>query len=115
MHITLHTDYALRVLIYLASNDERLPTIGDPALFGLLGYVLQKSGCETVPLLLGFVLGPLFEEHLRRALLLARGDASVFLQRPLSLALLLAALALILGALSPTARRARRQLATEPG
>ena len=85
------------------------------ALFGLLGYLLQKSGCETVPLLLGFVLGPLFEEHLRRALLLARGDASVFLQRPLSLALLLAALALILGALSPTARRARRQLATEPG
>jgi putative tricarboxylic transport membrane protein len=59
------------------------------AALGLLGYVLAKLDCEPAPLLLGYVLGPLFEEHLRRGMLLARGDATVFFTRPISLALML--------------------------
>ena len=46
--------------------------------FGLLGYVLIKLGCEPAPLLLGFVLGPLLEEHLRRAMIISRGDPMIF-------------------------------------
>jgi len=82
------------------------------AFFGLLGYLLQKFDCEPAPLLLGFILGPLFEEHLRRTLLLSRGDPSVFLSRPLSLVLLLAAAALLCTALTPSARRIRAQALT---
>jgi TctA family transporter len=53
---------------------------------GVLGYVLIKLGCEPAPLVLGYVLGPLMEEYLRRALLLSRGDPTVFFTRPISLA-----------------------------
>jgi len=56
--------------------------------FGLLGYMLLKLGCEPAPMLLGFVLGPLMEEYLRRALRISRGDPTIFFTRPLSLALL---------------------------
>ena len=58
------------------------------AFFGLLGYVLVKLRCEPAPLLLGFVLGPLLEENLRRAMILSRGDPTTFLTRPISAALL---------------------------
>ena len=77
------------------------------AFFGLLGYFLVKLGCEPAPLLLGFVLGPLLEEHLRRAMVISRGDPTVFLTRGTSLALLIvAALALIVAVL-PAIRRKR--------
>src|SRR5438034_7159105 len=66
------------------------------ALFSVVGYVFYKLSCEAAPLLLGFILGPMMEEHLRRALLLSRGDPFVFLQRPISLGLLIAAVLLIL-------------------
>jgi TctA family transporter len=75
--------------------------------FGVLGYVFIKLRCEPAPLLLGFVLGPLMEENLRRALLLSRGDPTVFLTRPLSLALLLAALALVVMLVLPAVRQTR--------
>jgi TctA family transporter len=65
------------------------------AIFGVVGYVFQKLGCEPAPLLLGFILGPMMEENLRRAMLLSRGDPSTFFSRPLSLGLLLAAVALV--------------------
>ena len=65
------------------------------AIFGVLGYIFQKLGCEPAPLLLGFILGPMMEENLRRAMLLSRGDPSTFFTRPLSLGLLLAAAALV--------------------
>jgi putative tricarboxylic transport membrane protein len=54
------------------------------ALFGLLGYVLTKLDCEPAPLLLGFVIGPMLEEHLRRAMIISRGDPLVFVNRPIS-------------------------------
>ena len=76
--------------------------------FGFLGYVFFKLGCEPAPLLLGYILGPLLEENLRRALVLSRGDFTVFATRPLSLVmLLLAAGLLILVAAPPSARSER--------
>ena len=65
-------------------------------LFGLIGVIFVKLECEPAPLLLGFVLGPMMEENLRRALLLSRGDPTVFFTRPLSLVMLLMAAALVL-------------------
>lgn len=77
------------------------------AAFGIIGFVLLRAGCEPTPLLLGFVLGPLLEENLRRALLISHGDPTVFVTRPLSAVLLgVAALALVLSAL-PMIRKRR--------
>src|SRR5499425_1363635 len=76
------------------------------AVFGLVGYWLSKHDFEPAPMLLGFVLGPLMEENMRRAMLIARGDASVFFTRPISATLLgLAVLLLILAALPMIARK----------
>jgi putative tricarboxylic transport membrane protein len=77
------------------------------AFFGILGYVLIKLGCEPAPLLLGFVLGPLLEEYLRRALIISRGDPTVFLTRPISLVLLVLAVAAFVLAVLPAIRRKR--------
>jgi TctA family transporter len=83
------------------------------ALFGVLGYVLIKLGAEPAPLLLGFVLGPLLEDHLRRALIISRGDPLIFIERPISAVLLaLAAGALILAVL-PAIRQKREQVFVE--
>ncbi len=78
-------------------------------LFGVIGYAFYKLGCEPAPLLLGFILGPMMEENLRRALLLSRGDWSAFITRPLSAGLLLAALAMIVVVLLPNIRRKREE------
>jgi TctA family transporter len=77
------------------------------AFFAVLGYVLIKLGCEPAPLLLGFVLGPLLERYLRRALTISQGDATVFLTRPLSLTLLILAVVAFVVAVLPTVRRKR--------
>jgi TctA family transporter len=76
-------------------------------LFGLLGIIFAKLECEPAPLLLGFVLGPMMEENLRRALLLSRGDPTVFFTRPLSLVMLCMAAALILLIVLPGFRKTR--------
>ena len=83
------------------------------AFFGILGYILIKCGCEPAPLLLGFVLGPLLEENLRRALIISRGDASVFLTRPISAALLALAVAALAVAVLPTIRKRREVVFAE--
>jgi TctA family transporter len=75
--------------------------------FGLLGYLFIKFDCEPAPLLLGFVLGPLMEENLRRAMVLSRGDPSVFVTRPLSLTLLLIAAFLLVLVVLPAVRKTR--------
>ena len=77
------------------------------ALFSLIGYVFYKLKCEPAPLLLGFILGPMMEEHLRRALLLSRGDWTTFATRPLSAGLLLAALAMVVVVALPTMSKKR--------
>jgi putative tricarboxylic transport membrane protein len=77
------------------------------ASFGLIGYVLIKLDFEPAPLLLGFVLGPMLEENLRRAMIISRGDATVFVTRPLSLALLAISLAVLILVLLPNIRAKR--------
>ncbi len=79
------------------------------ALFAIIGYAFYKLGCEPAPLLLGFILGPMMEENLRRALLLSRGDWTAFVTRPLSAGLLLAALAMVVIVLLPNIRRKREE------
>jgi putative tricarboxylic transport membrane protein len=76
-------------------------------LFGLIGYVFFKLRCEPAPLILGFILGPMMEENLRRAMLLSRGDPTVFFTRPLSLALLLMAVALVVIVALPQIKKTR--------
>jgi putative tricarboxylic transport membrane protein len=77
------------------------------AFFGILGYVVIKCGCEPAPLLLGFVLGPLLEENLRRALIISRGDPTVFVTRPISAALMVVAVGALVLAVLPAIRRRR--------
>jgi TctA family transporter len=83
--------------------------IGLVAFFGLAGYIFTKLGCEPAPLLLGFILGPMMEEYLKRALKLARGDWSVFLTRPLSAALLAIGVLLLLLVLLPAIKSKRQE------
>ena len=70
------------------SLNNSLFEVGIMAVFSLVGYCFIKLGCEPAPLLLGFILAPLMEDNLKRALLLSQGDPMTFLQRPVSLALL---------------------------
>jgi putative tricarboxylic transport membrane protein len=77
------------------------------AIFGVLGYLFYRLHCEPAPLLLGFILGPMMEENLRRALLLSRGDWSTFAVRPLSAGLLVAASLLLLIVALPAVRGKR--------
>ncbi|MEO5694323.1 MAG: tripartite tricarboxylate transporter permease [Usitatibacter sp.] len=79
------------------------------ALFGFIGYSFIKLEVEPAPLLLGFVLGPMMEENLRRALLLSRGDPVVFVTRPISLTLLVISAALILIVVSPSIAKKREE------
>ncbi|ACB34570.1 protein of unknown function DUF112 transmembrane [Leptothrix cholodnii SP-6] len=79
------------------------------AMFAVVGYIFYKLGCEPAPLLLGFILGPMMEENLRRALLLSRGDWSTFLTRPLSAGLLVAAFLMIVVVMLPSIRSKREE------
>jgi TctA family transporter len=79
------------------------------AAFGALGYLFFKLRCEPAPLILGFILGPMMEENLRRAMLLSRGDPMVFVTRPLSLSLLILAVALVVIVALPQISRKREE------
>ncbi len=79
------------------------------ALFAVIGYLFFKLGCEAAPLLLGFILGPMMEENLRRALLLSRGDWTTFVTRPLSSGLLIAAALMLVVVMLPAIKRKREQ------
>ena len=79
------------------------------ALFGLLGYIFRKLDAEPAPLLLAFVLGPMMEEFLRRALLISRGDPLVLISRPVSAAMLIIAACLVLIVVTPALRRTREK------
>jgi len=84
------------------------------AIFALVGYLFYKLSVEPAPLLLGFILGPMMEENLRRALLLSRGDWSTFVTRPLSSGLLIAAVLLIVIVTLPAIRQ-KREVAFSEG
>ena len=79
------------------------------AVFGIMGYVFVKVGCEPAPLLLGFILGPLVEEYFRRALIMSRGDMTVFVTNPISGTMLAIALILVLVVVAPSIRRTREK------
>jgi putative tricarboxylic transport membrane protein len=83
------------------------------AIFGLFGYWLVKHDFEPAPLVLAFVLGPLMEENLRRAMLIARGDPTVFATRPISAGLLLVACFLLALAALPMIRKRREEVFVE--
>jgi TctA family transporter len=80
---------------------------------GILGYVFFKLGCEPAPLMLGFILGPMMEENLRRSLLLSLGDPTVFFTRPLSAVLLLMAAALVVIVTLPAISKKREAVFAE--
>ncbi|QRM28707.1 tripartite tricarboxylate transporter permease [Microvirga sp. VF16] len=82
-------------------------------LFGFVGYVLIKFGFEPAPMLLGFVLGKLMEENLRRALIISRGSLETFIERPISAGLLAVAAILLVIALLPSIRKGRDEVFTE--
>ena len=81
--------------------------------FAILGYVFKKLDCEPAPLLLGFVLGKLMEEYLRRALTISRGDATVFFTRPLSLVLLIIAAVMLVMVFMPQIAKKREEAFVE--
>ncbi len=83
------------------------------AMFGVIGYMFLKLGAEPAPLLLGFILGPMMEENLRRALLLSRGDWSVFVTRPISASLLGVAVLLLVIVLLPSIKNKREEAFVE--
>ncbi|RIK87851.1 MAG: hypothetical protein DCC69_03395 [Hyphomicrobiales bacterium] len=92
------------------SNPYDLYTL---AVFGALGYALVRFGCEPAPLLLGFILGPMLEEHLRRAMIISRGDPMVFVTRPISATLLALSVIVLVVVLLPSVRRKREEVFVE--
>ena len=83
--------------------------------FGVLGYLFRKLDCEPAPMLLGFILGPMMEEYVRRALLISRGDPLVFVTRPISATMLIMALLLLATVLMPAVRKRREEAFQEEG
>jgi putative tricarboxylic transport membrane protein len=83
------------------------------AAFAVVGYLFYKTSCEPAPLLLGFILGPMMEENLRRALLLSRGDWSTFVTRPLSASLLIMAALMIVVVMLPSIKSKREEAFVE--
>src|SRR5512137_740401 len=80
------------------------------ALFGVLGYAFRKLGCEPAPMMLGFILGPMMEEYLRRAMLITKGDATVFFTRPISATLLVVSAIALVIVLLPTLKAKREEV-----
>jgi TctA family transporter len=83
------------------------------AAFGLLGYIFAKLDCEPAPLLLGYILGPLMEEYLRRAMTLSRGDPMIFLERPISAVMLIVAVLAMIAVVLPAVRATRHRAFAE--
>jgi putative tricarboxylic transport membrane protein len=78
-------------------------------IFGFIGYIFKKLDAEAAPMLLGFILGPMMEEYLRRTLLLSKGDPMVLLQRPISCTMLILAVALLALVLLPSFSATREE------
>jgi putative tricarboxylic transport membrane protein len=81
--------------------------------FGLLGYLMRKVGYEPAPLVLAFVLGPLLENNLRKALILSQGELTTFATRPISATCLILAAALLATPMLPALRRKRDAIALD--
>jgi TctA family transporter len=109
----LYPSIVLFCAIGVYSTNNNTFDIWMVGLFGSIGYLFIKLGVEPAPLLLGFILGPMMEEYLRRALLLSRGDWSIFATRPLSTGLLVAAGLLLAMVLLPSIKAKREEAFVE--
>jgi len=81
------------------------------AVFGVLGIVWMKLECSPVPMMLGFVLGPMLEQNLRRALVMSSGDPWVFFTRPISLGFIIATFLILILMVAPAVRKRRNAIA----
>jgi putative tricarboxylic transport membrane protein len=97
--------------VYTVNNSYSAVVIA--AFFGVVGFVLMRLECEPAPMILGFVLGPLMEENLRRAMKISSGDPMIFVQRPISLGLLIAAGLLLVVLVLPSIRGKREEVFQE--
>jgi TctA family transporter len=93
--------------------DNKIFDVYQLAVLSALGYMLLKLDCEPAPLILGFILGPMMEENLRRAMMISFGDPTVFLTRPISAAFLLAAVGLLVAIAAPAMRATREEALKE--
>ena len=92
--------------VYAANND--MFQVGETIVIGILGYILLLLDFHPAPILLGFVLGPRFEENFRRAMLISRGDIAVFVERPISAVFIALCVILIGGQLYVRMRAAKK-------
>jgi TctA family transporter len=81
------------------------------ALFGVFGFVCVKLGFPPAPMLLGYVLGPMMEENLRRAMLMSGGDPTVFVRQPISLAFIVATVLILVVMVLPAVRARHTEIA----
>ena len=109
----LYPSIVLFCAIGVYSTNNNTWDIWIVGIFGFVGYLFHKLGCEPAPLLLGLILGPMMEENLRRALLLSRGEWSVFVTRPLSASLLAGAVLLRIIVLLPAIKNKREEAFVE--
>jgi TctA family transporter len=93
--------------VYSTNNNAVLMVF--TAGFALFGYILLRFDCEPAPMILGFILGPLMEENLRRSLVLSRGDPMIFLQRPISAILLVCTAFVVALIVLPAFRKTREE------
>jgi TctA family transporter len=93
--------------VYTVNNSYSAVLIA--AFFGVAGYVFMRLDCEPAPMVLGFVLGPLMEENLRRAMRVSGGDPAIFINRPISLGLLIASAILLVIVALPAIRSKREE------
>ena len=106
----LYPAILLFCVIGIYSTNTNAAQLAICAVFAVFGYMLLRFGCEPAPLVLGFILGPVMEENLRRSLVISRGDPIVFVERPISATLLAATAAIVLAlVVLPQFRRTRKE------
>ena len=106
----LYPAILLFCVIGIYSTNTNMAQLVLCAVFAAFGYILLRFGCEPAPLVLGFILGPLMEENLRRSLVISRGDPMVFLERPISATLLAITVVIVLALIVlPQFRRTRKE------
>jgi TctA family transporter len=93
--------------VYTISNSSFAVILA--AIFGVAGYIFVRLGCEPAPMILGFVLGPLMEDNLRRAMRISGGDPMIFVERPIAFGLLVAAAILLIIVALPSIRSGRER------
>jgi TctA family transporter len=106
----LYPAILLFCVIGIYSTNTSFAQLAICAVFAVFGYMLLRFGCEPAPLVLGFILGPVMEENLRRSLVISRGDPVIFIEQPISAILLATTLAIVLALIVlPQLRRTRKE------